>query len=268
MFVRTKATVRVGLTGPTGSAKASSACYDLAMSAGAESIAENLACITERIERATQRVGRRAREITLVGASKTFPAESVSTAYAAGIRHFGENRVQEWEKKEPLVRELNATWHLIGHLQSNKITRAVRFFHTVDSVDSLALARKLDSALAGFGERPNVKQMRVLIEVRVAEEDTKSGASESEIEAMAEDILPLAHLDLQGLMCIPPYFDDAKDARPFFSKVRELRDDLTKRIGRELPVLSMGMSHDFEVAIEEGATEIRVGTALFGPRKG
>jgi uncharacterized pyridoxal phosphate-containing UPF0001 family protein len=110
--------------------------------------------------------------------------------------------------------------------------------------------------------------MRVLIEVRVAEEDTKSGASESEIEAMAEDILPLAHLDLQGLMCIPPYFDDAKDARPFFSKVRELRDDLTKRIGRELPVLSMGMSHDFEVAIEEGATEIRVGTALFGPRKG
>src|ERR1700682_2238716 len=236
------------------------------MSAGGESIAENLERITERIHHATRRSGRRADEITLVGVSKTFPAESVSAAYAAGVRHFGENRVQEWEKKEPLVRGLGGTWHLIGHLQSNKAARATRFFDTVDSLDSVALARKLENALAGFGERVNAKRMRVLIEVRVAGEDTKSGASESEVVPIAKNILGLAHLDLRGLRCIPPCFEDAKDARPFFSKLRELRDDLAKRIGRDLPVLSMGMSHDFEVAIEEGATEVRVGTALFGMR--
>lgn len=236
------------------------------MSAAGETIAGNLARIAERVERAARRAGRHTDEITLVGVSKTFPAESVRAAHAAGVRHFGENRVQEWEKKEPLVRDLQATWHLIGHLQSNKAARAARLFHTVDSVDSLALARKLESSLAESVGVSDAKRLGVLIEVRVAEAETRSGVSESEIVAIAEGILGLSHLDLRGLMCIPPYFDEPEAARPFFRKLRGLRDDLAKRIGRELPVLSMGMSHDFEVAIEEGATEVRLGTALFGMR--
>lgn len=230
-------------------------------------IAANLASITERIERASRRAGRRAEEVTLIAVSKTFPASCISTAYAAGVRHFGENRVQEWGEKEAIVGNLDATWHLIGHLQSNKAARAARLFHAVDSVDSIELCRKLDNALAGFDEGANAKRLRVLIEVRLAAEETKTGARENEIVAIAEGILRLAHLDLRGLMSIPSYFDDALEARPFFRKLRELRDDLAKRIGRELPVLSMGMSHDFEIAIEEGATEVRLGTALFGARK-
>jgi pyridoxal phosphate enzyme (YggS family) len=237
------------------------------MRGGREDIAANLASINERMEQASWRAGRHANEITLVGVSKTFSAESVRAAHAAGVRHFGENRVQEWEKKESFVTKLNATWHLVGHLQSNKAARAARLFRAVDSVDSLAIARKLESALTEFAESGDARRLRVLIEVRVAEEKTKSGASESEIVAIAEGILGLSHLDLRGLMCVPPYFEDAEEARPFFRKLHELRDFLTKRIGRELPVLSMGMSHDFEVAIEEGSTEVRVGTALFGMRQ-
>lgn len=219
------------------------------------------------MERAARRAGRSAREITLVGVSKTFSWDRVREAYGAGVRHFGENRVQEWENKEPSVRDLQATWHLIGHLQSNKAARAARLFHAVDSMDSVALATKLENALAEPGAgAPPAKRLRVLIEVHMGEEETKSGASEAEIVTIAEGILGLGHLDLQGVMCIPPYFDEPEGTRPFFRRLREIRDDLAKRIGRELPVLSMGMSHDFEIAIEEGATEVRVGTALFGTR--
>lgn len=236
------------------------------MGALGENIAANFQEILGRIERAARRAGRSANEITLVGVSKTFPAEGIRKAHAAGVRHFGENRIQEWEKKEAGVRDLNATWHLIGHVQSNKAARAARLFHAVDSVDSAGVARKLANAFAESPEARGGKRLRVLIEARIADEAAKSGASEAEITAIAESILGWPQLELRGLMCIPPYFEEPGRARPFFHKLRAMRDELAKRIGRELPVLSMGMSHDFEVAIEEGASEVRVGTALFGAR--
>lgn len=236
------------------------------MSVGAKGIRENLERIRERVERAAGRAGRRAEEITLVAVSKTFPADAIRDAFDAGLRHFGENRVQEWESKHPSLSNLGATWHLIGHLQSNKAARAAYLFHTVDSVDSLALAQKLDRALSVPGERSVPERLRILIEVRLAPEETKSGASEAELPALAEGVLALPRLELSGLMCIPPLLDDAGRTRPYFAKLREVRNSLSSRVGLALPVLSMGMSQDFEVAIEEGATEIRVGTALFGSR--
>ena len=226
------------------------------------SIVENLAGVRERIARAAERAGRRAEEITLVAVSKTFPADAIQAAYDAGLRVFGENRVQEFESKQPKLGDLaNVTWHLIGHLQSNKARRAVHLFHQVDSIDSLALAQKLDSAAAA-----GAKRLPVLIEVHLGGEATKSGVSEGDLPALADSIERLPHLELHGLMMIPPYSDDGESARPYFRKLHELRDDISKQLGRTLPVLSMGMSHDFEVAIDEGATEIRIGTALFGQR--
>ena len=236
------------------------------MSVGAKGIRENLERIRERVERAAGRAGRRAEEITLVAVSKTFPTDAIRDAFDAGVRHFGENRVQEWESKHPLLSNLDATWHLIGHLQSNKAARAAHLFHTVDSVDSLALAQKLHRALSAPGERSVPERLRILIEVRLAPEETKSGASEAELPALAEGLLALPRLELCGLMCIPPLLGDAGRTRPYFAKLREARSSLAKRVGRALPVLSMGMSQDFEVAIEEGATEIRIGTSLFGSR--
>lgn len=229
-------------------------------------IAENVQRVQERIAGAALRSGRRAEETTLIAVSKTHPAEVIREAYQAGLRHFGENRVQEWEQKSRSLQDLTAaTWHLVGHLQSNKAARAARLFGSVDSVDDVALARKLDRARAEIApEAP----LRVLIEVHLGDEETKSGAPESQVPGLAEEILSLTHLHLAGLMCIPPYLDDLERVRPYFSRLRELRDSLEARLGQRLPVLSMGMSHDFEAAILEGATEIRVGTALFGVRPG
>lgn len=230
----------------------------------ANSIQENLRKIQERIAAAAKRAGRRATEITLVGVSKTQPAEAIREAHEAGLRHFGENRVQEWEGKRGALDDLSdAAWHLIGHLQSNKAARAAKLFHSVDSVDDAALAERLDRARQ---EAVGSSRLRVLIEVHIAEEATKSGASISELPRLAGQIMSASHLNLRGLMCIPPFLDRANDARPYFRKLRELRDGLASQLGIALPELSMGMSHDFEVAIEEGATEIRVGTALFGAR--
>ena len=225
-------------------------------------VAENLARIRERIEMAARRAGRRAEEITLIGVSKTHPAEAIRAAYAGGLRDFGENRVQEWEGKRGGLGDLDAKWHLIGHLQSNKAARAAGLFHFVDSVDDFGLAQRLDRAR---GDAGGVK-LRVLLEVRVAEEETKNGVGVPNLLELAEKVTTLPALQLGGLMCIPPFLEDAAQVRPYFRKLRELRDQLEKRTGLPLPVLSMGMSHDFEVAIEEGATEVRVGTALFGPR--
>ncbi len=239
------------------------ACYDLNLNMAQTSIRENLLRVQERIFAAAQRTGRRAEEITLIGVSKTHPAEAIREAYAAGLRHFGENRVQEWEGKESGTRDLNATWHLIGHLQSNKAVRAAKLFHAIDSVDDLALSQRLDRARSEAGA---ATKLRVLIEVHIAKEEAKSGAAEEELPALAEKIFTLSSLELRGLMCIPPFAEKAEEARPYFRRLRELRDGLAKQIGRPLPMLSMGMSHDFEVAIEEGATEVRVGTALFGTR--
>lgn len=226
-----------------------------------KAIAANLARVRERVARAAERAGRRADEVTIVAVSKTFPAEAIRAAYDAGLRHFGENRVQEWEAKRAAVAQLDAVWHLIGHLQSNKSRRAAYLFHRIDSVDDLALAKRLDAAAAAEG-----KNLPVLIEVRLSDEASKTGVAESDLASLAAAIAPFGHLDLLGLMTIPPFFDDLGRARPYFRKLRELRDDVSRRIGRKLPVLSMGMTHDFEVAIEEGATEIRLGTAIFGER--
>jgi PLP dependent protein len=224
-------------------------------------IAANLERVRDRIARAAERAGRHYQDVTLVAVSKTFAPEAIRAGYAAGLRHFGENRVQEWEGKRPKLEDLDATWHLVGHLQSNKARRAAYLFHRVDSLDDLALAKRLDAAAAAEG-----KNLPTLIEVHLGGEETKSGVSEKDLPALAESIAPFAHLDFIGLMTIPPFFDEPEQARPYFRKLRELRDEASQRLGRKLPVLSMGMSHDFEVAIEEGATEIRLGTALFGER--
>jgi PLP dependent protein len=228
-----------------------------------EQIRDNLLRVQERIAAAARKSGRRSEEITLIGVSKTQPADTVRAAYAAGLRHFGENRVQEWEGKRAGLSDLQATWHLVGHLQSNKAARAAGLFHSVDSLDDSALGQRLDRARR---EQAGAPKLRVLIEVRVEEEESKSGVKIEEAAALADKIVEMPHLELAGLMCIPPFLEDTEKVKPFFRRLRELRDSLAGQIRRQLPVLSMGMSHDFEVAIEEGATEVRVGTAIFGSR--
>jgi pyridoxal phosphate enzyme (YggS family) len=228
-----------------------------------QKIRDNLLWVQERIGAAARKVGRRSDEITLIGVSKTQPAEAIRAAYEAGLRHFGENRVQEWEGKRVELGALQAHWHLVGHLQSNKAARAAGLFHSVDSVDDLALAQRLERTR---DEQASGAKLRILIEVRVEEEQSKSGVKPEEAAALARKLAELAHLELAGLMCIPPFLEEPAKVRPYFRRLRELRDSLAPQIGRNLPVLSMGMSHDFEVAIEEGATEVRVGTAIFGSR--
>ena len=222
-----------------------------------------LAAIHQRIAAAAKRAGRVADDVTLIAVSKTHTADTIRAAFELGVRHFGENRVQEWEGKRNALQDLQAEWHLVGHLQSNKAAKAARFFHSVDSVDDFALAQRLDRARSELGES---RKLRVLIEVRIAPEETKSGAAREELVALAEQVSSLNGLDLQGLMCIPPFLDDPESARPYFKELRELKEILERRLEKKLPVMSMGMSHDFEVAIEEGATEVRIGTALFGTR--
>jgi PLP dependent protein len=229
----------------------------------ATAILENVSRIRERIDAAARKSGRRGEDVTLIAVSKTHPPEAIRAAFEAGLRDFGENRVQEWEGKCGAVQHLNATWHLVGHLQSNKAARAAKIFHTIDSVDDLAVAMRLDRARSEFALQQKV---RVLIEVRLAPEQTKTGATTNELSDLAGQILQLPHLDLAGLMCIPPFLHNPEEVRPYFRRLRELRESLRRQIDRPLPVLSMGMSHDFEVAIEEGATEVRVGTAIFGAR--
>jgi pyridoxal phosphate enzyme (YggS family) len=227
-------------------------------------VRKNVLRVQESIAAAARKAGRQVEEITLIGVSKTHPAATVREAFQAGIRHFGENRVQEWEGKRGGVEDLGGTtWHLVGHLQSNKAALAARVFHCVDSVHDFALAQRLDKARHDLGIE---ERMRVLIEVRVAEEETKSGVGAADLSSLAERVVMLPRLELMGLMCIPPFADDPEQVRPYFRRLRELRDEVARQVGRELPVLSMGMSHDFETAIEEGATEIRIGTALFGAR--
>ena len=225
-------------------------------------IRENILRIQERIAKARQDSAYPA-EVTLIAVSKTHSAESIREAYQAGLRHFGENRVQEWEGKRPQLEDLPATWHLIGHLQSNKSARAAKAFHSIDSVDDFALARRLDHARTEL----NIKEkLRILIEVRVENEATKTGAELQTVPQLLEKITQLKNLELAGLMCIPPFLEDPEEVRPYFQRLRKFRDDLSTSYGLPLPVLSMGMSHDFEVAIQEGATEIRIGTAIFGTR--
>ncbi len=229
------------------------------------SIAENLASITERIAAAADKAHRQPQEITLIGVSKTHSAAAIREAHNSGLRHFGENRVQEWEGKRAELVDLasSCTFHLIGHLQSNKAARAAKYFDRVDSVDDFSLAQKLDRAAA---EKSSSAKLPVLIEVHISGEEAKSGVAEAGLWQLAEQVLTLPHLSLQGLMCIPPFTDNSEGARPYFAHLRSLQEKLQSHLHHALPVLSMGMSHDFEIAIQEGSTEVRVGTALFGTR--
>ncbi len=232
----------------------------------AVSIGENIADIRERIAAAARRSKRDPSSITLMGVSKTFPPESIREAYAAGIRVFGENRVQEFAGKAEAVGDLNsAGWHLIGHLQTNKSAKAVELFSAVDSLDSVKLAEKLNSSAEKLG-----KTLPILIEINVGGEEAKSGIAlgSPELEQILVGAPGWNHLAIRGLMTVPPYSEDPEDARPFFRRLREIREGIGARSvpSVSMDVLSMGMSHDFEVAIEEGSTCVRVGTAIFGER--
>lgn len=230
------------------------------------SISENLAGVQERIQTAARRAGRRPEEILLMAVSKTFPAEAVREAYAAGLRVFGESRVQEFSAKAEALRDLDGVeWHMIGHLQSNKAAKAGELFTAIDSVDSLKLAEKLDAAARALN-----KKLAVLVEINVGGEAAKSGVEpgSSAFEQILEAAPRFPGLEIRGLMTVPPFSEAPEGARPYFRKLRELRDTIAARRlpGVDMGVLSMGMSHDFEVAIEEGSTCVRVGTAIFGGR--
>jgi PLP dependent protein len=230
------------------------------------SIADNVAEIRERIARTAVKVGRGADSITLMAVSKTVEPERIKEAYAAGLRVFGENRVQEFEAKSAALSELkDAEWHLIGHLQSNKAKKAAESFHAVDSVDSLRLAEKLNQAAAESN-----KKLNVLLEIKVGQEESKAGITldSPELENLLRAAPQLTNLNIRGLMTVPPFTDNPEGARPYFRLLRDLRDQITARKlpAIQMDVLSMGMSHDFEVAIEEGSTCVRVGTAIFGTR--
>jgi len=228
-------------------------------------IAQNLRQIHERIVRAAAKAGRNPAEVTLIGVSKTHPPDSIREAYAAGLRHFGENRVQEWEGKRAQLADLSSkiTSHLIGHLQSNKVIRAAKSFDILDSIGDFSLAQRLHRAVA---ENSPGTKLPVLLEVHIGGEESKSGVAQDDLTQLAERILEFASLDLQGLMCIPPFTEDPEGARPHFALLRSLCEKLATHLHHPLPRLSIGMSHDFEIAIEEGSTEVRVGTALFGAR--
>lgn len=229
-------------------------------------IAENVALVRQQIATAARRAGRRPEEITLIAVSKTFPAQSVREAYAAGLRHFGESRVQEFATKFEALRDLlDIEWHMIGHLQANKAAKAVELFSHVDSVDSLRVARRLSSAAAAVA-----KSVSVLIEINIGGEDAKSGVApeSAELEDILQEARELGNLHIRGLMTVPPFADDPEKARPYFRQLREVqkRIDVRNLPAVKMNVLSMGMSHDFEIAIAEGSTCVRVGTAIFGAR--
>lgn len=218
----------------------------------------------QRIARAAERAGRNPEEITLIVVTKTFDPATIQQAVDAGARDLGENRVQEALDKVDKVKADNLRWHLIGHLQSNKARAAARAFDMIHSVDSADLARRLDR-IAGEEER----RLSILIQVDLAGEAAKSGADERALPEIVEALDAAEHLDLRGLMTLPPFFESPEQTRPYFRRLRELIEGLNEGRPRErrLSELSMGMSHDFEVAIEEGATMVRVGTAIFGARK-
>lgn len=223
-----------------------------------ENIAQHLTRVRGEIESAAIRAGRRASKIKLVAVSKTHPAESVLAALAAGQTAFGENKVQEAEAKIEAIGRDRAEWHLIGHLQSNKARRAVKLFDVVHSLDSLELAERIERLCA----EENRSSLSVFVQVDLSGEATKNGIAERDLPKLIEFCGAARHLKLDGLMTLPPYFAETERVRPFFRRLRELRDRFVP--GGEL---SMGMSHDFAVAIEEGATVIRIGTAIFGARQ-
>jgi len=228
-------------------------------------IASRVAAVRERIARAAARAGRSPEDVTLIAVSKTQPPEAVREGFAAGLRHFGENKVQEAEDKIAALSDLRAEglrWHMIGHVQSNKGRRAAELFDAVDSVDDATLAKRLER-----GAEAARKQLPVLIQVDLGQEATKFGLDEAHLFPTLEHLRGYKAVHVEGLMVIPPLAEDPEETRPYFRRLRELLEKARSQGLLRGRALSMGMSHDFEVAIEEGATHVRVGTALFGERK-
>jgi len=219
--------------------------------------------ILVRIGEAAERTGRSAKDVALVAVTKGHPAGVVVSAAKAGFTVFGENRVGEGVRKIEALRPRfpGLVWRLIGPLQTNKAKPALQFFSAIESLDRERLVARLEGLLSAEGRR-----MPVLLEVNLGGEATKSGVSPEAVEDLARAAVACEHLEVRGLMAVPPFQDDPELSRPYFRKLREIRDRLADRLGTPLAELSMGMSHDFEVAVEEGATEVRVGTAIFGPR--
>ncbi len=233
-----------------------------------EELRHNLVQVEETIAAACRRAQRSRSEITLIAVTKIHPAAAIAAVAELGVTHIGENKVQEFDSKQSEWSALRSAHklhsHLIGHLQSNKAARAVTLFDAIDSVDSLRLAERLEAAA-----RANDRTLPVLIEIKLSEEESKSGLAphSAELEQLLDHLPVLTHLNVRGLMTVPPYLRDAEAVRPYFRQLRELRDVYAQRHPRlQLNALSMGMTHDYAVAIEEGATEIRLGTALFGAR--
>lgn len=234
------------------------------VSTAQEQLAARLTEVRERIAAAARNSGRPPDEVKLIAISKTHPASAIRTLIGLGASDFGENRVQEADEKIAEIGRQQVRWHLVGHLQANKARRAVSLFEVIHSLDSPELARRLDRLCAEEGR----EKLPVLIQVDLGHEETKSGVDESELTHMVEALEPLSRLDLIGLMTLPPFFDDTEQSRPFFRRLRQLRDELASRgaFGDRRGELSMGMTHDFEIAIQEGATMVRIGTAIFGER--
>jgi PLP dependent protein len=220
--------------------------------------------VQQRMQRAADRSGRSLQEIRLIAVTKTHPASVIKEAITIGASDFGENRVQEAEGKILSLDDSSVRWHLIGHLQANKARRAVKLFNVIHSVDSVELAQRLDRLC----EEEQRTELSILIQVDLAGEESKSGVAESDVTAVVQAVKDAQNLSLSGLMVLPPFLDDPEQVRPYFRRLRELRDRLKSEghFGQEPGHLSMGMTHDFEVAIEEGATMVRIGTALFGQR--
>jgi len=227
------------------------------------SIANNIVEVRQAIGAACERANRSEHDVTLMAVTKTQPVEALQQAYAAGIRLFGENKVQEFQQKFPALAEMpGARVALIGHLQSNKAAKAAELFHAIDTLDSLKIAERLNAAALQLG-----KKLSVLIEVKLSSEESKHGMEPGAVSEILDAAPSLPGLDVRGLMMVPPFFDNPEEARPYFRQLRELRNSLAATHPQTpLPELSMGMSHDFAVAIEEGSTCVRIGTALFGKR--
>jgi pyridoxal phosphate enzyme (YggS family) len=224
-------------------------------------VAANYRTILERIDEAAAKAGRNPAEVKLLGAAKSQSVEAVRAAVAAGVKLIGENYVQEAQGKKAAMTE-PSQWHMIGHLQRNKARAAVEVFDMIQSLDSIALARELDKE----GKRRN-RTVRALIEVNLGSERSKSGVMLDRVQELLQATRDLPYLGIEGLMAVPPFCENPMNARPYFKRLRELRDELREAVGNvDLQELSMGMTHDYNVAVEEGATIVRIGTALFGPR--
>ena len=227
-------------------------------------VKDNLSYVRERIEKAARRVGRDPADVMLVAVSKRIDLQKIEEVVSAGASVLGENYVQEAKQKiEKLGRQVQ--WHMIGHLQTNKVKLAVNLFDMIETVDRIEVAREINKRGIELG-----KKISALIQVNISQESTKSGIEKERVVSLASEISGLTHIKVKGLMTMPPYFTDPEETRPYFKSLRELRDEIERERLQHISMeeLSMGMSHDFETAIEEGATIVRVGTAIFGERRG